>query len=125
MRRARFRPLSLLLEQVQSPLQPRTNNAFDLGDDDDGVNDIIEAACERRLATVEHSLDTKIKKWQRDVNDQLQDSLRSMEEQITSANQQYDEKRDSDHSEVKKELTRLGTLIQQQQLSSSKHFGGA
>ena len=59
--------------------------AMDEGEPDgDGVNDLIESACDRRLATSEHLLEVKMKQWQGQFQDQIDASLKKIEDALTS-----------------------------------------
>ena len=54
--------------------------AMDADDDEEGVNGLIKSACETRLATSERMLESKLKRWQAEVQGQVQASIQEIKE---------------------------------------------
>ena len=90
--------------------------------EDDGVNDLIEAACDRRLATSEHMLETKMKMWQNQFKEQMDVSIKRVEEQTKLAVEAQSAKSAQDTALIREEMVKQGTMVQNQQMANAQHW---
>ena len=78
--------------------------AMDAEDEEDGVNGLIESACERRLASSEHMLEAKMKRWLAEVQGQVQASLKEIKETTQQSLDAQTIRQEAEAAEVRKDL---------------------